>query len=80
MGHERIGEDQIGLDILELLQGALPILGDPDAEGPLFLANLPVGRYEITAVSQGVSQARSVDIGGERSTKAVFQWPGYAMD
>ena len=32
VGHEHVEEDQIGLDILELLQGALPILGDRDLE------------------------------------------------
>ena len=51
------------------------------SEGPLFLANLPVGRYKITASSaQGTTHTRIVNIGGERPTKAVFQWPGYAMD
>jgi len=32
VGHEHVEQDQIGLDILELLQGALPILGDRDLE------------------------------------------------
>ncbi len=32
VGHEHVEEDQIGLDILELLQGAFPILGDRDLE------------------------------------------------
>ena len=50
------------------------------SEGPLFLAHLPVGRYKITASAQGTSHTRIVNIGGERPTKAVLQWPGYAMD
>jgi hypothetical protein len=50
------------------------------SEGPLFLAVLPVDRYKITAVAQGTSHARIVDIDGERHTKAVFQWSGYAMN
>lgn len=33
------------------------------SEGPLFLANLPVGRFKITASAQGTSPARVVDIG-----------------
>lgn len=50
------------------------------SKGPLFLANLPVGRYKITASAQETSHTRVVDIGGERPTKVVFQWSGYAMD
>ena len=50
------------------------------SKGPLFLANLPVGRYKITASAQGTRHTRIVGIGGERPTKAVFQWSGYAKD
>jgi len=46
------------------------------SEGPLFLANLPVRRYKITASVQGTSHTSIVDIGGKRATKAVFQWSG----
>ena len=45
-----------------------------------FSRTLPVGRYKITASAQGTSHTRIVDIGRERPAKAVFQWPGYAMD
>ena len=47
------------------------------SKGPLFLANLPVGRYKITASAQGTSHTRIVDMGGKHPTKAVFQWSGY---
>ena len=50
------------------------------SKGPLFLANLPVGRYKITASAQGTSHTTIVDIGREHPAKAVFQWPGYAKD
>jgi hypothetical protein len=50
------------------------------SKGPLFLANLPVGRYKITASAQGTSHTRIVNMGGERPTKAVFQWSGYAKE
>jgi len=56
------------------------ILLNTVSQGPLFLANLPVGRYKITASAQGTSPARVVDIGGERAMKVVFQWSGYAMN
>jgi hypothetical protein len=32
------------------------------SKGPLFLANLPVGRYKVTASAQGTSHTRIVDI------------------
>ena len=35
------------------------------SKGPLFLANLPVGRYKITASAQGTRHTRIVGIGGE---------------
>jgi hypothetical protein len=50
------------------------------SKGPLFLANLPKGRYKITASAQGTRHTRIVGIGGERPAKAVFQWSGYAKD
>ncbi len=50
------------------------------SEGPLFLADLPAGRYRITAVAQGTPQVRMVDIGREHPAQVVFQWSGYAMD
>jgi hypothetical protein len=69
------GKYLAGIDLqIEEMNGNT--LLNPVSEGPLFLADLPVGRYKITAVRQGASQVRIVDIGGERPTKAVFYWAG----
>ncbi|MCA1853001.1 MAG: hypothetical protein LC647_11565, partial [Beggiatoa sp.] len=67
----------IGLQIEDMNGNALL---NTVSEGPLFLANLPVGRYKITASAQGTSHTRIVDMRGKRPTKAVFQWSGYAKD
>ncbi|MGH8565675.1 MAG: carboxypeptidase regulatory-like domain-containing protein [Gammaproteobacteria bacterium] len=56
------------------------ILVDTVSEGPLFLADLPAGRYKVTAAEEGISQIRVVNIDGGRPAEAVFHWSGYAMD
>ena len=55
-------------------------LVDTVSKGPLFLANLPAGRYKVTAAEEGIRQSRVVNIGGKRPAEAVFHWSGYAMN
>lgn len=55
-------------------------LVDTVSDGPLFLADLPAGRYKVTAAEEGISQIRVVNIGGRRPAEAVFHWSDYAMN
>ena len=42
-------------------------------DGPMFLAKVPPGRYEVRATANGKTQTKTVDVGAERRTSAVFQ-------
>jgi len=43
------------------------------SEGPIFMARLPPGRYEVTAMTAGVAQRRKVVV-GERQAVLHFRW------
>jgi hypothetical protein len=55
-------------------------LVDTVSDGPLFLADLPAGRYKVTAAEDGISQIKVVNIDGKRPAEAVFHWSEYAMN
>jgi hypothetical protein len=55
-------------------------LVDTVSKGPLFLADLPAGRYKVTAAEEGISQIKVVNIGGQRPAEAVVHWSEYAMN
>jgi hypothetical protein len=58
-------------DVRVLLRG--PVSLDVMSDGPLFLALLPVGTYELTAVSGGAARSRTVTIReGKAETLALF--------
>ena len=45
------------------------------AEGPIFMANLPAGRYEVIATTEGLTQKlRATVVKGKLGT-LVFRWP-----
>ncbi len=45
-----------------------------DSGGPFLLAHLPPGKYQIEAVSEGVSKQQSVDIQSGKHRRVVFVW------
>jgi len=45
------------------------------SEGPIFMANLPAGRYEVIAATEGLTQKlRATVVKGKLGT-LVFRWP-----
>jgi hypothetical protein len=47
---------------------------DTIANGPIFLAHVPPGRYRLTVTNQGQSQSRDVSIAGTGSVRRDFYW------
>jgi len=48
-----------------------PILSTTTA-GPIFLAELPAGRYEVRATANGKTETKTVDVGAHGRTSTVF--------
>lgn len=44
------------------------------SEGPIFMANLPPGRYEVSASIGGVIQKRTLALVAERQSVVHFRW------
>ena len=52
-----------------------PLL-EPVAEGPVFLAKLPAGRYEVRATVGDVTRMQRLRVGAKEGLKTVqFRWP-----
>lgn len=49
---------------------------DAESGGPFLLAHLPPGKYQIEAVSEGVSRQQAVDLQPGKHRKVVFVWDG----
>ncbi len=47
---------------------------DIDTEGPYFLANLPQGRYQVSAEYKGEIKTQLVTISKKKHAKLVFWW------
>ena len=47
---------------------------DTIANGPLFYAQVPPGRYRVTVTSDGRSEARPIDIGRSSVASQSFYW------
>lgn len=48
------------------------------SHGPFMLASLPNGRYKVTAVYEGQSQQRVVDVTPSTHIRILFLWPTQA--
>lgn len=48
---------------------------DVVTEGPFLLANLPNGKYVITAEFNSVTKQQKVNVGTKKHQKLVFWWP-----
>jgi len=51
------------------------VVVDTMTEGPFFLANLPPGKYQITADYAGVIKNNAVNISARKHQRIVFLWP-----
>lgn len=51
------------------------VVVDTMTEGPFFLADLPLGKYQITADHDGVIKTNVVKISAKKHQRIVFLWP-----
>ena len=51
------------------------VVVDTITEGPFFLANLPPGKYQITADYEGVIKNNMVSLSAKKHQRIVFLWP-----
>ncbi len=51
------------------------VVVDTLTEGPFFLADLPLGKYQITADHDGVIKTNVVKISAKKHQRIVFLWP-----
>jgi hypothetical protein len=56
---------------LALLKSGTEVLRTK-TDGPIFLAKVPPGRYEVRATANGKTQSKSVDVGADKRASAVF--------
>ena len=51
------------------------VLLETESDGPFLLAHLPSGKYQIEAVSEGVTRQQTVDVQAGKHRRVVFVWP-----
>jgi hypothetical protein len=56
------------------------VLLDVTAQGPLFYAKLPNGRYTIEGISDDQSRKQAVRITSEKNARVHFSWPVSLVD
>lgn len=47
---------------------------DTTSDGPFLLAELPAGKYKISAERSGITEHRNVDIAANGHRRVVFEW------
>ena len=50
-----------------------PVL-EATSEGPIFLAKLPAGHYQVSATSDGKTEKRDVSVGATKLSTMDFRW------
>jgi hypothetical protein len=50
------------------------VLLETESDGPFLLAHLPSGKYQIEAVSEGVTRQQTVDVQAGKHRRVVFLW------
>jgi len=50
------------------------VMLDAESSGPFLLAHLPPGKYQIEAVSEGVTKQQTVDLQAGKHQRVVFVW------
>lgn len=45
------------------------------SDGPIFLVNLPAGKYKVTAEAEGKAVTRQINVSRKQQSKSAFLWP-----
>ena len=61
---------------LTIINKSGKIIFDEPCNGPMFLAKLAPGKYQLIASYQGVSKKKAIDIQEGKSLKESFNWQG----
>ena len=61
---------------LTIINNSGKIIFDEPCNGPMFLAKLAPGKYQLIASYQGVSKKKTIDIQEGKSLKESFNWQG----
>jgi hypothetical protein len=61
-------------DVKVTVRQAGKVVLDAESDGPFLLANLPSGKYQIEAVSEGVTKRQNVDVQSGKHRRVVFVW------
>lgn len=59
---------------LQIIDSSKNTLLDIDTQGPYFLANLPQGKYQVSAEYNGVVKTQLVTVSPKKHTKLIFWW------
>jgi len=59
---------------LQIIDSSKNTLLDIDTEGPYFLANLPQGKYQVSAEYNGVVKTQLVTVSKRKHSKLIFWW------
>lgn len=60
---------------VEIRDAAGRALLQATADGPIFMANLPPGAYELVATADGVSHRQRAKVSAGRLSTLYFRWP-----
>ena len=63
---------------LTIINNAGKTIFEETCNGPLFLAKLVPGKYQLIAIYQGVTKKRVIEIREGKSIKVSFNWKGKA--
>ena len=63
---------------LTIINNAGKTIFEETCNGPLFLAKLVPGKYQLIAIYQGVTKKRAIEIREGKSIKVSFNWKGKA--
>lgn len=72
--NDRIEEYIAGVQ-LQIKDAKGNLVVDMMTEGPFFLANLPPGKYQVSADHEGVIKHNMVNISAKKHQRIVFLWP-----
>lgn len=77
---ERVGKSDLWIAgaQLTIVNKAGNTIFEETCNGPLFLAKLVPGKYQLIATYQGVTQKRTIEIREGKSLKESFNWRGKA--
>ncbi|ACT48293.1 hypothetical protein [Methylotenera mobilis] len=59
---------------LQIIDSSKNTVLDIDTQGPYFLANLPQGKYQVSAEYNGVVKTQLVSVSKKKHSKLIFWW------